>query len=1758
MSGHLINTLRGEYDEDAEKFNATVESILSAVEDREMARSAKLDASMSSPASRLKVAETLGGPLSSHDLSKLSVLCNEVFGAIVTPSSETAPSSNFSNVDIDGLSQLCSMLEVHIEQAASIDLITDVHELLQRNKKQNANTSVGGRSALVEEWLEGLSNPRSSSVGPGVLRYLILRNGLEAATILLQIIMTPNIDRRIISEDSIEGVVSLLRHHLTRNVGPTLNNTGHLITVKEKKSPSKLTMSAKKRRRSSDGEGTTDQRLIKELKKVYKPIVTSVPQLLILMETMEKLVYKIQVEDSLVLTLSSTALSVFGIEPVLAYQNYIHLFHVASIGVLTAISRRFPQHRSVLIEDIFPVLLHAPIAKKSQCSFPIAFTPDSLMSPQRSKTKSTVKNSSARSTNRKRRRSSISSLEGEEEPSNVHAISVLILSLIQSCVVFPTYENEDIDSGKETENMNTDSGGSTNRQRRSGIASCQNLCDSFVAQLLQRCSRKGEDGGASEFRPILSSLVDDFLIMQLLPEHPAAEMVLATICRGLGNDIYKASSYGGGDSKRNQNSGSSTAEATYLSTAFEIIGRISGSIAELLANQRDSPLSISRHVEENVQLKQQGQKVHSCFCGRQSLVNTLMVSCDNCKGFYHSECVGQTKKNLQEEWVCDDCKLKEMATDVTREFSSLHSIRSRGKNGGIMTSKMEIHVFRQLVLTYLSNESDTPGVRFAREFLLAQWVKMLDGDETAKESNDASSTVLAQHFLDIWSSEVNALTSKLRSASPLSGDGYRRLMIALSTSKSDLVQSFPRQMGLLIQFMGDKRLVSIRKLAVKALSQVVDADSSLMSHPSLKNAVSERFADEAKSVREAVVGLVGSFVVSCPELANTYHTSFLPRLMDEGVSVKKRTVKIFRDILMTNPSYNGRAAACALMLQRAADPKEDDSVRDSIHELFMELWLENSDISSSFKKFATMDEVKTLSDETKVDGCVVVVTPNLESPAIAATPLHARRVESSIQIRCRVATEQMIEIVLAANSKNMLTALLRDLLSVFSGDKDRKASERKKRSQTTSNHVSHLVDALVDHLLTLEERRDGNASNFGKKLVATVRTLGAMAEVSSLEVVRYVDTLLPYLKADNNISMAEESEVVREVCDILRLVSSDMARGEVMHLARGSLTDDIEKITYKFGSSTLSSAVAALCEFGDHEAMKSDNPFRSKAMKLATTFHCYLSKNSSTLNVDFSKIKKSIKSNIQRALSVLGYLCKSHKLENEDTEWLNQAIEDNSSCMPREITWDTMVEVCYHVFTFYLKNSDAEIKSSALKAMTGIFISRPRVLLGMQKAGIIESIMSPDSDPKLQLQALYCWREILLAEEKRVESGAANKKMESDRNITNSKKISGDQDGDATLAGGVLTQHHKRLYAMTRDSNDQIRLACVDLLSNLLRQGLLNPFQTIPHLFGLQGDIEKPEIQALALKLLINEGEKRPDMLRQRICSGVKNAFIFQQKVYPAKEATAGIPKYDGESTYYESIFGSIFKASICNVKKQKQGFFTNLLGLFKVGGEGIPMNKRKGKTIVDLQLLSFTAEVLAYLPYNSSYDPLFIIYHIQSAAALEGAQHLDKMTSFLQQEGFTDDINDDISQEDYLEIAAKAARPCRTKESAVLNSRKFDLLQFQELCEIASSFSLLLRLKCYLQKVYNLSETRCLEYTPDGQERNFDKFSSTILKMPHFDSKNVGVFKHNANEKGSPRNTRDVDKNAAIRQYAEFRKWMRIEQTTGARLADSDGEGDT
>lgn len=357
----------------------------------------------------------------------------------------------------------------------------------------------------------------------------------------------------------------------------------------------------------------------------------------------------------------------------------------------------------------------------------------------------------------------------------------------------------------------------------------------------------------------------------------------------------------------------------------------------------------------------------------------------------------------------------------------------------------------------------------------------------------------------------------------------------------------------------------------------------------------------------------------------------------------------------------------------------------------------------------------------------------------------------------------------------------------------------------------------------------------------------------------------------------------------------------------------------------------------------------------------------------------------------------------------------------------------------------------------------------------------------------------------------------------------------------MLNKHAPRLFEMLQSSNQRVRFSTLKLLGIALRQGLLNPNEVVPHLFALQGELGSLEMRDLALKLLTTEGEKRPDVLRQRMCAGVKQAFEFQKKVSSTERLPSGvIATTRGSAKIYLSIFNQIFAQWIVKQRKLRESIYKSLVRLFDF------------ETLVDdsppnVPLLAFVAQVLAHLPYTTALDPLFIIHHATQLVILQGSQLQDQLADFLRQFGLSsqDSMEASNTEADQLEKAASKKFPSRTKEAHPLISPQFDIKVFSSLCQKASVISLLLSLKTFLMKHYNLSIARCLEYDPIATERLTEKISTKVVFRDVFDTSDVSLNEESTN---------DVDN--LIRHYATFRQGMRAEQCR-AQTNEVEAEGE-
>lgn len=124
--------------------------------------------------------------------------------------------------------------------------------------------------------------------------------------------------------------------------------------------------------------------------------------------------------------------------------------------------------------------------------------------------------------------------------------------------------------------------------------------------------------------------------------------------------------------------------------------------------------------------------------------------------------------------------------------------------------------------------------------------------------------------------------------------------------------------------------------------------------------VNHSFLDHATSVREAAVDLVGKFVLSRPELISKYYEMLSARILDTGVSVRKRVIKILKDICIECPDFPKIPEICVKMIRRVND---EEGIRKLVMEVFQNMWFTPTKDTSLLRKVMNITDVVASSKD---------------------------------------------------------------------------------------------------------------------------------------------------------------------------------------------------------------------------------------------------------------------------------------------------------------------------------------------------------------------------------------------------------------------------------------------------------------------------------------------------------------------------------------------------------------------------------------------------------------------------------------------------------------------------------------------------------------------------------------------------------------------------------------------------------------------------
>lgn len=302
-------------------------------------------------------------------------------------------------------------------------------------------------------------------------------------------------------------------------------------------------------------------------------------------------------------------------------------------------------------------------------------------------------------------------------------------------------------------------------------------------------------------------------------------------------------------------------------------------------------------------------------------------------------------------------------------------------------------------------------------------------------------------------------------------------------AKRPFSQSFDGYLKKIILVVNEPS-IAVRTRAMKCLANIVEVDPLVLKRKDMQVGVNQKFLDAAISVREAAVDLVGKFVLSNEELIDQYYDMLSTRILDTGVSVRKRVIKILRDICIEYPDFKKIPEICVKMIRRVND---EEGIQKLVTEVFMKMWFTpcpKGDKHGVLRKINQIIDVVNTAHDTGTSWLEGLLNSIFQPKENMLKPDGGGAQEA-----VKKNTEPPQEIILACQQ---------------------------------------LADGLVDRLIELEDTDN-------ERMLGCITTLHLLAKVRPQLLVRHAITIEPYLNIKCHPSTAPK--FICAVADILEKVS---------------------------------------------------------------------------------------------------------------------------------------------------------------------------------------------------------------------------------------------------------------------------------------------------------------------------------------------------------------------------------------------------------------------------------------------------------------------------------------------------------------------------------------------------------------------------------------------------------------------------------------------
>ncbi|CAI5442496.1 unnamed protein product [Caenorhabditis angaria] len=834
---------------------------------------------------------------------------------------------------------------------------------------------------------------------------------------------------------------------------------------------------------------------------------------------------------------------------------------------------------------------------------------------------------------------------------------------------------------------------------------------------------------------------------------------------------------------------------------------------------------------------------------------------------------------------------------------------------------------------------------------------------------------------------------------------------------------------------GSETVVNLRTRALKCLTMIIEADHEVLIMDEVQKAVHSRMMDSHAQVREASIELLGKFLLVKEEFIIQYYPMLVERILDSGIAVRKRVIRIMREICEKFPRYENIPEMLSKMIRRVND---EEGVKKLVHETFSTLWFQPIDERTSNDAIST----KVMVMSRVVQHCIA---------------------DSTVEY-----LETLVHTILKSSDKGVLFAskqIIDNLVDCILHLETKMANESSQMDQQNMNELEKAAKS--------KQNQD--------RLLACLTTMAIFSKVRPELMVKHAETLQPYLTTTSTkVRTASEVAVMNEVVGMLERVVPLMSHPSDQFLS--GIDDDLTKMATQFGMQIVVSSVSC--------AAAVYNRFRKQKPRLADRFLNFYNclkrgKASYEQNPQLRMDEKNM-AILQRALFTIGVLCRYFDFDEIIGSSENDAKITEESDKPKRQIRDSV----FNVLEFFSKSNNPSIKQKALTSL-GHFCAQYSEYLTRPDLQHMYSAILSSKNPnahQLKIQILKNLEMFLQTEEKKLIKCNEDWEVTKDRENLKEMELSG-----SGLGSTVIQLYWNSVLNSYFDQDVNIRVSAVQVTWLTLSQGLVTPGSSIATLIAMTTD-PLDIIRNRIDNLLKEIDSKYAGMVQSKAILGVRVAYKLHQKI-----RMAAIQEHPEISGIVRGVRFCDFSATSTSSSSASRGPFAiprmSNDGMALLSGlyQSLRTNRQQRRSFLQaiLKLFAddsreklkleewiFVADNVAMFPYQMMDEPLYVIRLIDQIVAQSGQSIIMQFKQNLQplrphEQHLYDDEDLMFDPENLF------SRFPPNKDNL------YDLMVNSQSCFI------LLYIRNFLIKLYGFSDAKVQEYLPSEAAKVYEKAAS-------------------------------------------------------------------